>query len=299
MISERMRFRIADLLARMLPRRAAYALADRLADADWRTGGPKRAGVARNLRRIFAAAGRVLSDGECAERSRAAYRSFGYRFVDSFRIGRMSRSRVERLVTVEGLPFLEEAMALDRGAITFSAHFGFSELCGPVFASLGHHASVVYLPMRDPAVDRLFVRRRSRRFPSLIPLGDAFRPCLEALHRRGILAIAADIDYSLRTDLAVFFGAPARLPRGPAHLALVSRAPLVPGFVYRRGDGGWLLRFSPPIVPEQGTTASDLQERISRALEAGISVDPTGWWAFFDFWDLEASLAVSRAEGIP
>ena len=298
-MSDRMRFRIADLLARLLPRRAAYALADRLADADWRTGGPKRAGVERNLRRIFAAAGRELSDAECAERSRAAYRSFGYRFVDSFRIGRMPRSRVERLVTVEGLPFLEEAMALDHGAIAFSAHFGFTELCGPVFAALGYDASVVYLPMRDPAVDRLFVRRRSRRFASLIPLGDAFRPCLEALHRRGILAIAADIDYSLRTDLAGFFGAPARLPRGPARLALVSRAPLVPGFVYRRGDGGWILRFSPPIVPKQGTTAGDLQERIARALEAGISVDPTAWWAFFDFWDLEASLAVSRAEGIP
>jgi len=299
LIPDHVRFRAADLLARMLPRTAAYALAERLADAEWRGGGPKRAAIKRNLQRVCGTSGRIPTPDECTTLSREAFRTFARRLVDSFRVGRMSPSRVERMVTIEGLPFLSEAAALGRGVITFSAHLGFNELCGPVFAALGYDASVVYLPMRDPAVDRLFVRRRSRRFPSLVPIGDAFRPCLEVLHRSGILAIAADVDYSLRTDLVDFFGAPARLPRGPAHLAMVSRAPLVPGFVYRRSDGGYLLRFHPPIVPGKGTTARDLQERIARALEAGIAVDPAAWWVFFDFWDIEAGLAVSRAEGVP
>jgi KDO2-lipid IV(A) lauroyltransferase len=209
----------------------------------------------------------------------------------------MSRSTVERLVTIEGLGHLDDALALGRGVIAFSAHLGFNELPGPVLTALGYEVSAVYLPMRDPDTESLFSRRRSRRFASLIPLGDAFRPCLDVLRRGGILAIAADNDYSLRTDLATFFGTPARLPRGPARLAQVSRAPLVPGFVYNRPGGRYLLRFHPPIVPDAQTTASDLQEHIVRALERGISVDPTAWWSFFDFWDVEAGLAVSRAEG--
>jgi phosphatidylinositol dimannoside acyltransferase len=298
-ISDHVRFRAADLLARMLPRPAAYALAERIADADWRRCDAKRIAVERNLRRVCSASGRILTDAECAALSRESYRSFARRFVDVFRIGRMTRSRIERLVTIEGLGHLDAALACGRGVIAFSAHLGFNELPGPVLAALGYEVSAVYLPLRDPAAEALFARRRSQRFPTTIPLGSAFRPCLEVLRRRGILAIAADVDYSLRTDLVEFFGAPARLPRGPAYLALVSRAPLVPGFVYRRGDGGWFLHFSPPIVPEQGTTVRDLQERIARALEAGISADLVAWWVFFDFWDVEASLAVSRTEGIP
>jgi lauroyl/myristoyl acyltransferase len=296
---DRVRFRAADLLARMLPRNAAYALAELLADADWRRSGPKRSAIERNLRRIHGASGRALADEECASLSRAAYRSFARHLVDFFRMGRLSRSSVERLVTIEGLPFLQASAALGRGVIAFSAHLGFNELFGPVLAALGFATSAVYLPMRDPAVDRLFVRRRSRRFGSLIPIGDAFRSCLEVLHHRGILAIVADVDYSLRTDLVAFFGTPARLPRGPAYLAMVSRAPLVPVFVYRRRNGGYLMRFHQPIVPEQGTTPRELQERIARVLEAGIAVDPCAWWVFFDFWDVEAGLAVSRAEGVP
>jgi KDO2-lipid IV(A) lauroyltransferase len=283
----------------MLPRSAAYTLAERLADAEWHRGGEKRSANERNLRMICGAAGRSLSSAECAAMSREAYRSFARRLVDSFRIGGMSRSCVERLVTIEGLGNLDAALALGRGAIAVSAHLGFNELAGPVLAVLGYEMSTVYLPMRDPATDALFTRRRVRRFASLIPLGAAFRPCLDVLRRHGILAVAADVDYSLRTDLATFFGAPARLPRGPVRLALAARAPLVPGFVHRRPDRGYLLRFHPPIVPDAGTTAHELQERIARAMETEIGADPAGWWVFFDFWDVEAGLAVSRAEGVP
>jgi lauroyl/myristoyl acyltransferase len=297
-IPDSVRFRVADLLARMLPRFAAYALAERLADAEWRRDGLKRIAVERNLRRICGASGRSLSKIECVALSREAYRSFARRLVDSFRIGRMSRASVTRLVNIEGLSHLDAALALGRGVIAFSAHLGFNELPGPVLTALGYDISAVYLPMRDPATDSLFTRRRSRRFATLIPLGAAFRPCLEALRRRAILAIAADVDYSLRTDLVTFFGSPARLPRGPARLAVTARAPLVPGFIHSRADGGYLLRFHPPIVPDEHTTPRDLQESIVRMLETEIAADPAAWWVFYDFWDIAAGLAVSRAEGV-
>ncbi len=299
MIPDWVRFRAADLLARTLPRRAAYSVAERLADVEWHRGGGKRIAIERNLQRVRGASGGSLSNAECAALSREAYRSFARRLVDSFRFGRMSRSSVERLVTIEGLANLDAALALGTGVVAFSAHLGFNELAGPVLAALGYEVSSVYLPMRDPATESLFTRRRSRRFASLIPLGAAFRPCLEVLRRRGILAIAADVDYSLRTDLATFFGAPARLPRGPARLALIARAPLVPGFVHGRSDGGYLLRFHAPIVPDAQTTERGLQEAIARVLETEIGADPVAWWVFFDFWDVEAGLAVSRAEGVP
>jgi lauroyl/myristoyl acyltransferase len=287
-IPDRVRFRVA-----------AYALAERIADADWCRGGTKRVAVESNLRRVCGASGRSLSIAESAALSREAYRSFARRLVDYFRVGVMSRASVDRLVTIEGLGHLDEALAMGRGVIAFSAHLGFNELPGPVLAALGYEVSAVYLPIRDPTTESLFTRRRSCRFTSLIPLGAAFHPCLEVLRRRAILAIAADVDYSLRTDLVTFFGAPARLPRGPALLALAARAPLVPGFVHSRSDGGYLLRFHPPIVPDEQTTARDLQERIARTLETEIGADPTAWWVFFDFWDVEAGLAVSRAEGVP
>jgi hypothetical protein len=63
-------------------------------------------------------------------------------------------------------------------------------------------------------------------------------------------------------------------------------------------DGGYLLRFHPPIVPDVRTTARELQEGIGCALERGISDNPAAWWVFFDFWDVEAEFAVSRAEGV-
>jgi KDO2-lipid IV(A) lauroyltransferase len=263
-IPDWVRFRAADLLARTLPRRAAYSVAERLADVEWHRGGGKRIAIERNLQRVRGASGGSLSNAECAALSREAYRSFARRLVDSFRFGRMSRSSVERLVTIEGLANLDAALALGTGVVAFSAHLGFNELAGPVLAALGYEVSSVYLPMRDPATESLFTRRRSRRFASLIPLGAA-----------------------------------ARLPRGPARLALIARAPLVPGFVHGRSDGGYLLRFHAPIVPDAQTTERGLQEAIARVLETEIGADPVAWWVFFDFWDVEAGLAVSRAEGVP
>ena len=110
-----------------------------------------------------------------------------------------------------------------------------------------------------------------------------------------MVGLLADRDFTPHQSTVEFFGRPARLSLGPARLALVSRAPIVPLFLLQLPGGRFRFTVRDPILPERGMTQHDIEKRIVRTLEDVISKYPTQWFLFHHFWDLEADVAVVNA----
>ena len=287
-------FKAIQIASRALPRRLMYWVGDRLADISFATDLRSRRAVEGNIRRIRAFGGSRPDDPAVQAMARQVFRGLGRNFVDFFHFTRLSPGAARHLFDVEGLVFLESAYARGRGVIVLSGHMGPYEMGALGIIALGYPVSLVARQWDEPRADALFVRQRHRRGVKVILLGNAARGSLEALRRHNILAILGDFDYTLRDDRMRFLDGDSRLPLGPARLCVKTGAPIVPLFVTRRPDQGYLLRFQQPIVPDESSTVSDVQAEVIRVLEEKVRASPEQWLLFSDVWDCARSLEIAR-----
>ena len=273
------------LLSRTLPRRLSYALAVRIADSFFRRDDAGREAVKANLRTVLEFRGPVPSGDLISNSARNTFRYFGKYLVDFFRYSHLSNGQVNRLLHVEHAEHLETAISMDRGVLAISAHIGNWELSGPLLQSMGHRLNAVVLPQSAQKVDRLLEKYRLRRGTHVLPLGRGTAVSIVGcLQRKEFVGLMTDRDFTRNDRRVLFFGKPARLPRGPAFLAMRTGAPILPGFIVRRDDDSFLLRYYPPITARNGDSVESLQAQTCRILEEFISEYPSQWFTFTDFW---------------
>jgi KDO2-lipid IV(A) lauroyltransferase len=120
----------------------------------------------------------------------------------------------------------------------------------------------------------------------VVPLGlMVVRQLMEVLNRNEFCALLADRDYTPRNHPIDFFGAPASLPRGPAWISSHYKVPILPGFLLRKEDDRFVMKFY-PILNEAGDQDEETLHRTLRdVLQDGISRDPTQWFIFDDLWN--------------
>jgi KDO2-lipid IV(A) lauroyltransferase len=112
---------------------------------------------------------------------------------------------------------------------------------------------------------------------------------LQALGRNEIVAIQGDRVYHAHHGAEVkFFSALAQFPLGPFLLSQVSGAPVLPGFVVRRGWLRYQVLLGEPILPGSSEDRDEDQLNSLRQavgfLESQLSNYYDQWVNFFDFW---------------
>jgi KDO2-lipid IV(A) lauroyltransferase len=117
-----------------------------------------------------------------------------------------------------------------------------------------------------------------------VPLGRAARDLIRHLKNGDLVALLADRDFTTHRRRVPFFGEPANLVSGPARLALITGAPILPVFLVRNVDDTFIFRFRDPLFPEKYKTEGALQQQITQILEEEISEVPSQWFVFEDFW---------------
>ena len=290
-------YRIAQLVCRWLPRRFAYWLAMRIADRFYMKDGRGRRAVAANLAQILRAQDIYASEETLRQMARRTFRNFGKYLVDFFTFSRMTPAEVRRLVSIEHMVHLKEALRLGRGALLITAHLGNWELGGAIMAALGYRLNVVFLPQRMEKINRLFEEQRRERGMQLIPLGRAARGVLQAFRRKECVVMLADRDFTAHRHSIVFFGEPAQLSSGPARIAMKTRVPIVPSFVLRQPDDTFMLRFYPPILVGDGDQVEDIENKIGKVMESEIARHPTQWFIFENFWHKPENNNLHRPPG--
>jgi lauroyl/myristoyl acyltransferase len=296
--TEYLQYRAIQILSRSLPRRAVYWVSDRIADRFYRRDRYAAPATRSNLRRILAFKGQHPSEVELDRLARQVFRGFARNFVDFFHFQRLTPQLVQRLFRVEGREHMERALAMGRGVLAISAHFGCFDLAAAVTRGLfGVPLHVAVLPYRDPAAEALFTRQRLRLAVTPVPLGYAVRRGLQALRSREIFALNCDVDFSLRDDRMTFLDGPVRLPFGAARIAAKTGAPIVPAFAIRLPDERYLMRYHRPIIPKPGMSVEQLEREIVRVLESVVLENPHCWYILSDIWDAEWSLEIARMGG--
>ena len=284
--------RAADLVARLLPRSAAYGLADLIGRAWYRLAPARRALVTANLARVSAATGRPTTDAALRRLARQAFVAHARYYLEMLRIPHASVEEIGRMVTVE--EWERWGPVMRAGAVVATLHLGNPEPYGAFVAAEGLHAVVPVEEIRPKALfEFLFARRAVGRGVRVVPLSKARRALMEELRSVGLGVLVADRDLGGKGLPTTLFGATARLPTGPASLALISGRPLVVAACRRLGAERFTVRIwavEAALSGERRADVATLTGAMARRMEEAISLAPEQWFACFQpIWDQEGS----------
>jgi phosphatidylinositol dimannoside acyltransferase len=297
-------------IIRHLPEGLVLRFAD-LFGALWYRATPARAAQARrNLARV---SGYLVERGLADERTAAAARDAGalerlvrsaYRhaaryYLEMIRTPALSPAQLRDRLLVETPDAVDQAFSETRPLIFVALHFGAIELPALYLAQrTGRTPTVPMETLDDPELQRWFVRSRGKAGLRLVGLREARRELLASLRRGEPVGLVGDRDLTGGGVELPFFGAPARLPVGPALLAIESGSPIYLAAVRRAGPGRYrgALRHIP--VEPDGTRRERLMAVLTSlvaAFEEAVAKAPDQWWTvFFPIWDdLETEAAAA------
>jgi lauroyl/myristoyl acyltransferase len=298
-----LQLKFAELLSRLFPRQVGYGVARRIADSCFLLDRRGRECVISNLQRIHRHSGVTLSHRALRVLARENFLNFAKYVVDFFHFLHLKPERMNRLINFGIVPqLLDELLAKGKGIIVLSAHLGNWELGAAALAQRDYKFNAVALWQPDPKVNALYQSYRTQRQIHPIPFGRAARDCIAALRRNEIVALVGDRDFTASRETVEFFGEPARLPDGPAKLALATGAPILPVFMVRTPDDTFNYAVGEAIwADKRRDDVAAIKRQIAVALERVISQHSEQWFLFHDLWDVEADrvLATTTAYGAP
>jgi len=230
------------------------------------------------------------SESERARLVREHFRAVGFALFETTLSWWASDARLRKLVRLEGLEHLEQALARGKGVLLLSAHFTTLELSGRLLV-LFHPFAAMYRPHENPVIEHLFARQRNRHTLRAIPKDD-IKGMLRALKSNQAVWYAQDQSAGGRNSVIVpFFGEPAATQTGTHRIARVSGAPVLPFFGFRDRDGHYRLVIRPPLTDFPTEDPETDTARINRVIEDAVREAPEQY-----FW---AHRRFRKREGMP
>ena len=270
----------------ILPRWLMLFLAVLIGNFYWAVMKGDREMVRRNLSRILGDPSQV---GPTVRRLYVRYAKY---LVDYTRMDLLREKHLRRLVRgFEGKEHFDQAMARGKGTLILTAHLGNWEMGGIFLSLMGYSLTVITAPDVEARLHEFRVRLRQEQQIKVVTLDDTMASSLavlKALQANELVALLGDRDLFGKGIPVVFFGERVFFPIGPALLAYLSEAPLIPTFVLMDQDDKYLCLAEPPIVLHRtGKRDQDLAEstqRIATALEKFIRKYPDQWYTFYDYF---------------
>ncbi|MDW5326034.1 phosphatidylinositol mannoside acyltransferase [Plantactinospora sp. KLBMP9567] len=275
---------------RALPRPAAAALFRAAADQAYRRGGPGTLRLAGNLRRVV---GPELPEPALAELVRRGMRSYARYWLDVFRLPSRSREQLRDDFRLDGEELLAADMAAGRGAVVALPHSGNWDAAGAWVAANGWPIATVMERLKPEGVFERFLDFRRRLGMEILPTHGGTRAPFDVLAERVtagyLVPLLADRDLSARGVEVRFFGGRARMPAGPALLAIRTGAPLYVAALWYDPAGPRGRLTGPLEVPAPDTGPLDqrvraLTQRIADHLAEGIAQRPEDWHMLQRVW---------------
>jgi len=261
---------------------------ERGADLVARRGGAGPDRLRANLARVVPEA----APAELDQLVRAGLRSYARYWHEAFRLPVTDPRAVHAGTRAWGTGPFERAVAAGRGVIFALPHSGNWDAAGVWLVEelrrLGHEPgfTTVAQRLRPESLYRRFVGYREALGFEVVAAEDG-APAHRALTRRlrggGVVCLLVERDFTATGVPVEFFGETARFPAGPARLAALTGALLVPvfsGFT----PAGWTLELAEPVpVPDRAAVPAALQAEAD-ALAAMIRARPWDWHALQPIW---------------
>jgi KDO2-lipid IV(A) lauroyltransferase len=270
-------------VVRWLPESTAYKLAYSVSDFLVKRNGKSVQRLRSNLSRTQPGMTSLDLDLLVIE----AMRSYMRYWCDTFRLPDWSRKRILETVTVTNEHLLIDAIAAKTGVIVAVPHAGNWDHAGAYFCAKGIRLVTVAERLKPEKLFLKFLAYRQAMGMEVLPLdGRVLNTLEERLNEGALVALVSDRDLSRSGIEVEFFGGKARMPAGPALLALRTKAPLITAFVSYT-ESGVHIEFRNIIVPSAGDESSKVKEIVqmtAQYFEDGISESPEDWHMLQRIW---------------
>jgi len=270
-------------VVRWMPESSAYRLAFWVADFLVKRNGKSVQRLRSNLSRTQPGITALDLDLLVIE----AMRSYMRYWCDTFRLPDWSKKRILETVTVTNEHLLMDAIAAKTGVIVALPHAGNWDHAGAYFCAKGIRLVTVAERLKPEKLFLKFLGYRQAMGMEVLPLdGRVLGTLQERLEEGALVALVSDRDLSRSGIEVEFFGGKARMPAGPALLALRTNAPLITAFVSYT-DNGVHIDFRSIVLPMSGDENSKVQQIVqmtAKYFEDGISENPEDWHMLQRIW---------------
>jgi Kdo2-lipid IVA lauroyltransferase/acyltransferase len=263
-------------LTTLLPYRALVKAGELLGWMLYRIPSSRRHIVDTNLRLCFP----ELNQSQRDQLSRRNFQHTALALLETPYSWWCAPAKLEKLVTIEGIEHMQQALAGGRGAIMMGAHFTSMLMCGRLLAMhLPFH--ILVKPAKNPLYETLMRFYRERDYAGIINADD-LRSMVRTLKRGEIVWYSPDQDLGRnRSVFAPFMGIPTATITATARLAKMSGAPIVPINFERLPDNrGYRMRLLPAL--EGFPSGDDVADatRINHFIEEHVREVPEQYlWA--------------------
>jgi KDO2-lipid IV(A) lauroyltransferase len=282
-------------LMTFVPSFLAYRVACLNGDLRFRLDRSKREEVMHCLASVL---GDQLSHTQRLRIAHDSFRMTSCMAIDATRLAGKGRA-FARLVEIRGLEHIEEALAIGKGAIICTAHFGNFNCAISLIGSYGFPITAVGRSAandrRRSAIERIFYRlnvqrklQRHRSRQNIEPTGQlgTAAQAAKTLQKNELIAMAVDAPIVLpqERERAVpmdFLNGQALLLPGATTIAKLTGAPVLMMLMRRTAD--WrhqVLEISPPLSLEGDAVTA--YKRCLALVEAAIRQNPSQWL----FWNM-------------
>jgi KDO2-lipid IV(A) lauroyltransferase len=292
-------YRVASLLARLLPPRLSYWCAGRLADlvfsVFWRE---KRRITLHNMRLVL---GPTAPSQEVRRCARESVRNYAKYLVEFLRFPCLSPQQIVEALGIDDWSRFDALLAEGRGVLFVSFHTGNWDLAGAAAAIHGYPFHVVADVVGPPGFNAAVQDARRRHGMRLIEANHparAARTLMKALRAGEMVGLLIDVPTPEGVPVRLF-GRTAWLPAGPATLALRTGARVVPTAVFRRPDNRFTLvldeRFTYHPSGDRAEDIRNLTQAMVTALEQLVRRQPEQWYIFRELWPAGATRPAPRS----
>lgn len=270
-------------IVRTLPEKTAYSFFYSIGEIAHRRNGKSIQRLRGNLHHVKPDLAEIELETLVA-RSMSSYMRY---WCDTFRIQNWSTERVRKTVTTTNDHLLLDPMKDGRGVVVALPHSGNWDHAGAYFCSLGVPLVTVAERLKPEALFQKFLRHReSMGFEVLSLDSRSFVTLVKRAKEKRLIALVADRDLSHSGIDVSFFGSNARMPSGPALLAVKTEIPLIVAHVSYT-QIGIHIDFQEVPVPTGGAEAARIQETVQMMADLfalGIAKHPQDWHMLQRIW---------------
>ena len=276
-------------IVRFLPEKTAYSLFSWLGRYSVRRNGKSVQRLRGNLSRVVL--NLTTKDLDLlVERAMASYMRY---WCDTFLSPDWSNESIASRVSCTNEEYLSGPMKNGEGVIVALPHSGNWDLAGAYFASKGFPLVTVAERLKPEALFERFLQHRQSLGMEVLPLDNrAMGTLIQRARAKNLIALVADRDISSSGVPVNFFAGRAKMPAGPALLAIRTGVPLVTAFVSYTKTGIHI-DFKKISIPTEGTEQDKLNAIVQKCADnfaIGIKEHPEDWHMLQKIWSEDAVL---------
>jgi KDO2-lipid IV(A) lauroyltransferase len=215
-------------------------------------------------------------------------RSYLRYWFDTFRLNKWSKSRIIETTYVVRENLLRDPIASKQGCIVALPHAGNWDHAAAYFCSTGITLTAVVEKLKPEAIFKKFLAYRSSIGIEPISHKEKTIPLLlERLSSGKLVALVADRDMSRSGVEVSFLGGIAKMPAGPATLAIESGSPLITAYIRYLKDGIEITFDETIKLPTSGSEAEKIQvvtQSMADNFAKRIKDSPVDWHMLQRIW---------------